>query len=189
MKAFLVLMAFALQAAAVDTSTVAAMKDIEGVYKERFMNGVITPGKQPGEQDTFYQAEDILEIVRHDDKHIYFRVRLHYYNGHMCALSGMARLEGSRFVFRSPEDAVDGGERCTLTITPSNGAITLNDRVSSTSGATCKSECGFRGSLSNVSIPMKSRRPIRYTERILKSRHYKHAIEQLAESEARQSGR
>jgi hypothetical protein len=173
-------MALAVHAAAADTSTAAAMTNIEGVYKERFMNGVITPGKQAGEQDTFYQAENILEIVRHDDEHIYFRVRLHYYNGHMCGLSGMARHEGARFIYRSPEAALDGGEPCTLTITPSGDAVTLNDRISPTSGATCKSECGFRGSLSDVSMPMKLRRPIRYMERILNSRQYKRAVEQLA---------
>lgn len=173
-------MAFAVHAAAADTSTAAAVKNIEGVYKERFMNAIITPGKQAGEQDTFYQAENILEIVPHDEAHIYFRVRLHYYNGHTCSLYGMARHEGDSFVFRSPEDALDGGERCTLSITRSGDAITLNDRVSPISGATCKSECGARGSLSNISIPMKARRPIRYMERILNSRQYKHAVEQLA---------
>lgn len=175
----MVLLAFAAQAAAADMSTAAAVKDIEGVYKKRFMNGVITPGRQPGEEDTFYEAENVLEIVPHDDEHVYFRVRLHYYNGHMCSLYGMARHEGGGFVFRSNEEASDGGERCTLTITPSSDAITLNDRISPTSGATCRSHCGIRGSLSNVSMPKKSRRPIRYKERILNSRQYKHAVEQL----------
>lgn len=180
-KALLLLMAFAAPAATAAPSTAAVMKEIAGVYKERFMNGIIAPGKQAGEQDTFYQAKNILEIVRHDDAHIYFRIRLYYYNGHTCSLYGMARHEGDSFVFRSPEDALDGGERCTLSITQSGDAITLNDRVSPTSGATCKSECGARGSLSNISMPMKARRPIRYMERILNSRQYKHAVEQLAE--------
>ena len=153
------------------------------------MNGVITPGKQPGEQDTYYQAEDILEIVRHDDEHVYFRVRLHYYNGHICSLYGMARHEGGSFVFRGPEEASDGGERCTLTITPSSDAITLNDRVSPTGGATCRSHCGIRGSLSNISMPRKSRRPIRYKERILNSRQYRQAAEQLGTRAADPTGK
>lgn len=188
MKTFLVLLALAAQAAAADPLGPPA-KDIEGVYKHRFMNGVITPGEQPGEKDTFYQAEDILEIVRHDEEHIYFRVRLNYYNGHMCSLYGMARYEGGSFVFREREQDSDGGDRCTLTITPSKEAVMLNDRVSPASGASCRSHCGIRGSLSNISMPNKLRRPILYKDRILNSQEYKHAAEQLGTRQPEPAGK
>ncbi|NML60235.1 hypothetical protein HHL21_03870 [Massilia sp. RP-1-19] len=184
MKAFLVLMAFAVHAAAADTSPAPAMKNIQGVYKERFMNGHIGPGDQTGKKDTFIPAENILEIVRYNDEHIYFRVRRHYYNGPICSLYGMARHEGASFVFRDPEEGFEGRERCTLTITPSADEITLNDRVSTTSGSTCWNHCGVNASLSDISVPMKLRRPIRYMERILNSRQYKQAVEQLAEPQA-----
>lgn len=182
MRTLLVLLVFlSMHAAAADTSAVTAAKAIEGVYKQRFTNGMITPGKAPGEQDTPYQSENIVEIVRHDDQHVYVRASLQFYNGHSCSIYGMARHEGDGFVFRDPEPAYDGGQRCTLTVAQSGDAITLTDRVTPDGVATCKSYCGMRGSLSDVALPMASRRTIRYMERLRESREYRQAAKQLAE--------
>jgi hypothetical protein len=172
-------MALALHSFAAELPPAGTIKAVEGVYKQRFTNGIITPGKAPGEADTYYEAENILEIVRYDDKHIYIRVELQFYNGHTCSISGMAGHENGSFVYHDPAKAYDGGQACTLTVTPSDDAVSITDRPIPTSRATCKGYCGVRGSLSDVSFPMTARRPIRYTERILKSRQYQKAVSDL----------
>ena len=174
MKLLWVLTALCLPAAATDRAPAAIMKDMAGVYKQRFTSGLITPGKAPMEADQTYQAEDVIEIVPYDDTRMYFRARLQFYNGHVCSISGLARHQNGAFVFHAPDTAgmVDD---CTLTIASSNDALTMTDRVSPDGPATCSAHCGARGSFSNVSMKNTTRRPIRYLDRILASPQYKEA--------------
>jgi hypothetical protein len=184
LKISLILMALILAPAAAAAPPVEAMKAIEGVYKHRFMNGIITPGKAPMEADTPYESEDIVEIVPYDETHIYVRAELQFYNGHSCSIAGIAGHENGSFVFHDPEKAFDGGPSCTLKLTPSSDAITITDRLSADGAATCSYYCGARGSLSQVSLPMKTRRPIRYMKRLIASREYQKAIEDLKRYQA-----
>lgn len=153
--------------------------EIEGVYKHRFRNAMITPGKQPGEADVGYDSEDVVEIVRYDDSHIYVRARIEFYNGHSCGISGIAGREGNAFVFHDPEPALAGGPQCTLEVSSVGGKLILTDRVPAGAGSTCREYCGFRGSLGDFSIPLSKRRPIRYMDRLKSSRHYLDAIKNL----------
>jgi hypothetical protein len=50
-----------------------------------------------------------------------------------------------------------------------------SDRTMESGEETCLSHCGVNANLSNISMPMKSRRPIRYMDRLKKSREYKSA--------------
>lgn len=179
MKLLFLLTAFALNAVAAEVPPTKVMTDMAGVYKHRFMNGIIGTGKAPMEADEPYESEDIVEIVPYSDTHIYIRAELAFYNGHSCSISGMAGYEQGRFVFHDPEKVYNGGAPCTLTISQSNDALTITDRLSPDGEATCSGYCGARGSLSGVSMLKKSRRPIRYMPRIIKSREYQKAIVDL----------
>lgn len=150
------------------------MKDMAGVYKQRFTNALIAPGKTSMEADLPYQSEDVIEIVPYDQTRIYFRARLQFYNGHACSIAGLAGYRNGAFVFHAPDPAsIPNG--CTLTIKHSKEALTLTDRVLPDGPATCRTYCGARGSLSNVSFKNKHRRPIRYLDRILGSHEYQKA--------------
>jgi hypothetical protein len=181
---FFILMAFSIHAVAADSSSAKAIKDIEGVYKHRFKNALITSGKAPMEADTPYESEDIVEIVRYDDTHIYFRAELNFYNGHTCSISGLAVFEKNAFVFHDPERAYDGGTPCTLTVTQSIEAISFTDRLTPDARSSCRAYCGVRGSLSGVSISKKTRRNIRYLDRLINSSQYQKAIAYLKEYES-----
>ena len=93
MKLFFLLMMLSASAWSAEPASGNPISEIEGVYKHRFMNGTITPGKAPGEADQPYESEDIIEIVRHDQTHIYFRAELQFYNGHTCGIYGIAGEE------------------------------------------------------------------------------------------------
>lgn len=161
----------------------AAPKDhisaIEGVYKHRFQNGVIAPGRAPGEADEPIESEDIIEIVRYDDTHVYLRAHLEFYNGHSCGVSGIAGYENGAFVFHDPEPSPDGGQQCTIKLGAVGDRLVLTDRMTPDGLATCRSYCGVRGSLSDVSVPLSTRRPIRYLDRIKSSRQYIKASKDL----------
>lgn len=165
-----------------------AIADMAGVYKHRFLNGIISPGKAPMEADISYESEDIVEIVSYDDRHIYVRAELQFYNGHSCSISGMAAYENGKFVFHDPEPVAVGTASCTLTISQSKDAVTLTDRLTPEGAATCQAYCGARGSLSDVSILKKSRRPIRYMKRLVNSPQYQKAIADLKKVEDRAAG-
>lgn len=155
-----------------------SMERIAGVYKHRFMSGVIIPGT---DQDEPYQAEDVIEIVPYDREHVYVRVHLDFYNGHSCGIYGMARFEDGMFVYRSTMPPLADNLPCTLKVGEKNGKLTLTDRAYPDSGRTCEAFCGARGSL-NYEIGMGKRRPIRYVDRLKASRQYREAIDELRSS-------
>lgn len=184
MRLFLTLMMLAMGAAAAEAPPAQAMKEIAGVYKHRFKNGIITPGKAPMEADTPYESEDVVEIVPHDDTHLYVRAELQFYNGHSCSIAGMAGYEQGRFVYHDPEQTGDGGPSCTLAVIPTQEGVTLTDRLTPDGVSTCQAYCGARGSLSNYAIARSKRRPIRYMDRLLRSREYQKAVDDLRQYQA-----
>ena len=157
---------------------------IEGVYKHRFKNGIVTP---PGTPQETYDAEDIVEIVRYDDTHVYVRAELNFYNGHTCSISGIAGLEKDGFVFRDPEMLPKEAPQCQLRVNKVGDKLHLTDRVTPDGVATCRSHGGARGSLSDFSIPLSKRRPIRYMDRIKSSSRYLKAIRDLQVSNLQRS--
>ena len=186
MRLFLLLLTYAFSVTASELPATDAIKHIEGVYKHRFKNGIITPGKAPMVADTPYQSEDIVEITRYDERRIYVRASLQFYNGHSCGVYGMARYENGAFIYRALEKPYRDAPTCTLKIVRTKDALTLTDRLTPDGVATCKHYCGMRGGLSNYAIPMKARRPIRYTKRIEQSRQYLHAVDELKKADASQ---
>jgi hypothetical protein len=170
-----VILAGAAIAVAPVTPALQAMERITGVYKHRFMSGVIVPGT---DKDEPYQAEDVIEIVPYDHEHVYVRVHLDFYNGHSCGIYGMARFEDGVFVYRSSMPPLEDNPACTLKVGEKDGALTLTDRPFPDSARTCEAYCGARRSL-NYEIGMDKRRPIRYLERLIASRQYKEAIDEL----------
>jgi hypothetical protein len=147
---------------------------LEGVYKRRFKSAMVTG---PGQPDESYQAEDVIELVRHDRDHLYFRASLQFYNGHSCGLYGIAGFEGGRLVYRTREP----GETCTLSISATATDLVLTDAVGE-GPSTCTAFCGARGSFRDYRIPLAKRRPIRYLPRLKASRQYKEAVEAFSKA-------
>lgn len=158
--------------------------EIEGVYKHRFKSGIITP---PGTPEASYMAEDVIEVVRYDDTHVYLRAHLDFFNGHSCGISGIAARENGGFVFHDPEPPLEGDAQCRLRVRKVGDKLRLTDRVTPDGVSTCRSYCGARGSLSDYSIPLAKRRPIRYLDRLKSSREYRKAIEDLAAANLQRS--
>jgi hypothetical protein len=145
------------------------IRKIEGVYKHRFGNGLVSGEK--------YQSEDIVEIVGYSDDAIYFRASLQFYNGHSCGISGIAKFSNDAFVYKS--DMYQTEQKvCTLKISSNSGSLNITDRISAESPSTCSAYCGARGSLSSYEIGQAKKRKIRYMPLILKSRQYVEAVEE-----------
>lgn len=166
--ALVLLSALALPALASDDPAA----DIEGVYKRRFMNAINAGPDRPAER---YLAEDVVEIVREDADHVYLRAHLEFANGHMCGVWGIAQREGENFVYRQQQAPVAGETPCTLRVNVTPGRIVLDDRDAA-GLASCRAQCGARGTLSGYVIERKARRPIRYMNRIKESRQYREAV-------------
>src|SRR4051812_16211968 len=135
-------------------------QSLAGRYYRQFPDGLVTGEK--------YTGEDIVEIVAVNPSAAYFRVGLDFYNGHRCSISGVAKSEGDALVYRDQPPFL---RQCSLTIRRTGKDLLLDDGESS-----CKSYCGARGGLSDVRLPYRSKRPIRYLARLKRSREYQEAI-------------
>ena len=160
MKAFAAL-AIVVAASASLAASSNSIDDIAGVYKHQFQNGLVDGSK--------YTSEDILEIVKVSPAEAYIRAHLEFYNGHLCGVAGVARLEGDALVYR-PHDNIEG--KCTLSLRRKGGRLVFEDP-----GDACKFDvCGARGAFNGQEFPLASRRPIRYMPRLLASREYAAAM-------------
>jgi hypothetical protein len=156
--------AFALASAAAR----AAEPDIgklAGVYKKAFRNADISGDK--------YQSENILEIVKVSPKAAYIRTHLEFFNGHVCDISGVAKLEGDALVYRGETNSQ--GKQCVLSVNAAGGKVTLEDKE----GACAIATCGARGMYNGTSFDLNRRRTIRYMDILLKSDEYKDAIDEF----------
>lgn len=151
---------------------------LEGVYKVRGTTSIVVPG----EANEIVQVEDVLEIVRYDDKHAYFRTRLYFDNGHRCTLWGIAEQRGSALFYRQTADVYEGLPVCALKIKRAGNSVTLTDRWEENQSTSCSTSCGARGSLHNAAFPFKSKRVIGYLERMKGAREYKEAVAELQAS-------
>ena len=140
---------------------------LAGRYYHQFADGLVTGGK--------YTGEDIVEIVPVAPNAAYFRIHLDYYNGHTCSISGVAQTERQALVYRDSEKQNDGTV-CILRITRAGKSLSIDDGEQS-----CKSACGARGSLSAVTLPYSSKRPIGYLARLKASDQYRFAIAEWRE--------
>jgi len=141
---------------------------LEGVYKFP-----VTSLFPDGEKLT---GEDILEIVKTSNDTAYFRSVLLFGNGHTCDIWGIADVVADTLSFYSPK--LNLGGQCLLKLSRTDGKIVFKDE-----GEGCgPASCGARGHLEGVSFEMKSRRPIRYMQRLLDSTQYHQAVDDRAAS-------
>lgn len=136
---------------------------LAGVYTVDFTNGLVT-----GET---YRSENLLEIVPTAPGAAYVHTELEFYNGHSCALWGVAHVEGTELVYRSRQEPLTPGDApCVLHVFTKGGKVMLDDQ------GTCQAWCGARGTLSGIDFPLSKRRPIRYMASLKASREYAEAL-------------
>ena len=140
--------------------------EIEGVYKHRFQNGLVTGEK--------YRSEDVVEIVRYDPTRIYVRAELQFFNGHECSISGIAAYVDGKFVYDEPSTE-PAAQACHFEVGADGQAI----RFADANGACRATHCGARGGLDGYAIARDSKRPIRYMDRLKRSTEYKQAVSEL----------
>jgi len=175
MKLALILFALAAPALAADTAASTMIKDLEGVYKHQFEQTIAVAGK-PSEKST---VEDVVEIMRHDDNHLYIRIAIHAGNGHRCKVQGIAGLEGSAFVYRDPEPPLSG-EQCTLSVARKGDQLVVTDRIKPNTVSTCSASCGARSSLGEYTIAADKKTPIA-AARVKGSKEYGKAVKAYEE--------
>ncbi len=139
-----------------------------GVYKSRFKNALVD-----GET---YVSENILEIVPVRDRAAYFRIHLEFYNGHECAISGIAEASLDTLIYRGPND-IDN-KPCILTLRRARDGVHIFEGEN---GACRNQTCGARGGYGfkpdgAADFPLTSRRSIRYLPRLLASDEYAQAL-------------
>ena len=154
------LMAVACLGAAAPSSS--PVDRLSGRYSLHFLNGMMDGSR--------YWADDVVEIVPVDARHAYANIELEYANGHQCALSGVAAAEGAALVYHEPADGVAEG-KCHLSIRHDGKSLRIDD-----DGGSCFIYCGARGTLSDVTLPWKSRHAITYLPRLKASSEYSKAI-------------
>jgi len=143
-----------------------------GVYKTKFKNGLVG-----GET---YVSENILEIVPVRGRAAYFRIHLEFYNGHECAISGIAKANVDTLIYRGPDD-VDN-HPCVLSLRRARDGVHIYEGEN---GACRSQSCGARGGYGfkpdgAPDFPLASRRPIRYLPRLLASDEYTRAVKEYA---------
>jgi hypothetical protein len=154
-------------AIAVSTLALAANVNIDalaGVYKKSFQNGNIDGGK--------YRSEDILEIVKISPTTAYVRTHLEFFNGHVCSIWGVAKVEGDGLVYHGEINSQ--GKPCLLSVKVQAGKVTLDDK----DGACAIGTCGNRGMYNGTAFELKKRRAIRYMSVLMNSDQYKDAIDE-----------
>jgi hypothetical protein len=152
---------------AVSTLAFAANVNIDalaGVYKKTFQNGNIDGGK--------YRSEDILEIVKISPTTAYVRTHLEFFNGHVCNIWGVAKVEGDALVYHGGTNSQ--GKPCLLSVKVQAGKVTLDDK----DGACAIGTCGNRGMYNGTAFDLRKRRPIRYMDVLVNSDQYKDAIDE-----------
>lgn len=152
-----------------------------GVYKTKFENALV--GGEP------YLSENILEIVPTRGRAAYFRIHLEFYNGHECAISGIADARGDTLIYRGPDD-VDG-QPCILSLRRARDGVHIYEGEN---GACRNQTCGARGGYGftpngAADFAAATRRPIRYLPRLLASDEYATAIKAYADGARRGGGR
>ncbi len=134
---------------------------IAGVYKERFPNGSVNGEKWIG--------ENILEIDPVTASSAYFKAHFEFFNGHQCALHGVADVEGDTLAYHDrSENALIVGGQCVLKLRVTKSRLTFDDP----DGNCKKLYCGERGGWDGLTIERSRRRPIRYLELLIHSDDY-----------------
>lgn len=134
-------------------------KDLEGLYKSGSAN-----------------PDDQLEIVRHDDTHIFLRAALTVGDGRRCSLTAIAAFENGAFVYHDPNSTLSAKQDCTLTVSAKGDALLLSDRATPKGPSTCASLCGHRGGVGDYTMSMASKSAIRALPKLKASKEYVQAV-------------
>jgi len=159
----LALVAAAMLLLAADRPGTDPAQSLAGRYFAQFPDGLITGEK--------YTGENIVEVVPVAQGAAYVRVHLDYYNGHTCGIYGVATARADALVYRDLKANYESATGCVLTVRRSGKSLSIDD-----GGGTCSSYCGARGTFSDVKLPDKSKRPIRYLPRLKQSSEYREAL-------------
>jgi hypothetical protein len=140
---------------------------IEGTYRKHFQNGDSSGAK--------YTSTDVLQIVQVEKGVAYFSVELHFFNGHMCELSGIAASEKGELIYRE-DDEQRRDEPCVLHLVSKRGRITFEDIHQH-----CRRNCGARGAFDDASFRIAGRTTTGL-KRLRASPGYRAAVEEYRKS-------
>jgi hypothetical protein len=146
------------------SESAAFLTQVAGVYKARFQNGNIDGDK--------YQSEDILEVVPIDDRAAYVRMDLEFFNGHSGKIYGIATYEKNSLIY---DNGKQGDDRCVVEYVWSSDKVVTRADYEKTPG--CLAYHGARGGFDQVQFLVKTKRAIRYMQRLKDSREFKDAVE------------
>eukprot|EP01136_Pigoraptor_vietnamica_P030570 Opistho-1_new@90013 len=155
---------------AIAAAPASPVDSLAGRYSEHSRNGLV--------DGTVFWSDDVIEIVPVDRNHAYIRFALHFYNGHECSISGVAKAVGNRLVYQEPKDEIYGDRRCKLSVWRSGDRLVWADALEDGDGIdTCSAYCGARGSFKgDHGLAASSRRRITYLPRLKASSQYRDAI-------------
>ena len=146
---------------------VAEQNQLSGRYSTHFQNGDVSG-------DTYW-SDNVLEVVPVSAEAAYLRIETQFFNGHMCSLSGIGRMEGEALVYQEPP-FMAGEKPCRLTLRRTGKDVVLQD----TDSACRVGHCGARGSFNGQTFPLSSHRAITYLPRLKASREYQAALKAWA---------
>lgn len=179
MKLLLILAVLALPAHAADTPSAKLINDVEGVYKHRFADRIVVSGKP----DEKYEAENVVEVVRHDDDHVYLGASVTLDGGRRCSFHGVATYENGAFIYRDPNPDLSDKQSCMVTLSVKGDSLLLTDRATPKGPSTCKTVCGKRGSLGDYAFSAGSKAKITYLPKLKASKEYKQAVKAYEETQ------
>jgi hypothetical protein len=177
LPALLALLALPLHAA--EAPSAKLIKDLEGVYRNKVQSQIVMPGKP----DEKFEAEDVVEVVRHDDQHVFLRAALSVANGHRCSIGVIAGLQNGTFTYRDPNPDFSDKLPCTLTMVQKGESLVLSDRASPRAPSSCSVLCGKRASLGDYIMPMSSKGKIASLPKIKASKEYQEALKAFEETQ------
>ena len=134
---------------------------LAGRYSEHFQN--IDGGHS-------FWSDNVMEVVPVDADHAYLDIALYFPNGFSCGFAGVAKAEGDALVYRAPVTS-DTGRKCVLSVRHKGADMLLDDGDNS-----CKDYCGMNGSLGDMTLPWKSKRPITYMTKLKNASAYRDAL-------------
>lgn len=135
-----------LAAACSPAAPAASVEDWGGRYEHVHENALV-------DGETF-TSTDVLEVLPLGEDRAVVRANLEFFNGHLCHIAGVARLEGDALVYRAAAGSVYEG--CELRLTRSEGRLGLLDV-----GDSCRpTACGARGAFDDWSAALDTRQPL-----------------------------
>jgi hypothetical protein len=119
---------------------------------------------------------DAVDVVRHDDEHLFVRASLTGENGRHCGFTGIAAYENGAFVYHDPNQTLSGKQACMLTVAARGDGLQLSDRAVPKGPSTCSVLCGGRGGLGDYAIAMSKKTAIRSVPKLKASKDYVQAV-------------